>query len=484
MSQGAAQFVRQAPAKRVVFVSYSHDDFQDCRTLVEYLGPASSRLGTDALWVDFEELQGGVAWRKRIDEGLARATVFIVLMSQKYLGSRFCMDDELAPILRKVRQGKALVIPIALHRVELADFAVDDGEGGRLALNELQCLPQGTYEQNGGERLGLVPLSQWRGDRRDAWHAVQSQIEKALNSHQRSSLKVLPAAQAVSGQLVQDSPVLHATRPSARRLEIPYLCNRGSQSMRLDRVAKTWEAQACRRPLVVVTEAISEDRPDKWTQRLGDHEFVQMLTLFDRDGLSFGDPKPFSWPSPDILDADEAQDHLVRAWYLALGGKLRTVDASHLHVAHRERGQPLLLWCDVDLKDTEEAALDHAVRAFGRLTAQWPDALSPGVLVIALNLRHPADADELCRQRAQTLVDALRGAAEGDRLALAYLGSLPPVRQGDLDPWADLPAVQPLLRDADLERLREQLQQPQRMKRFARLCDEWLDPESQTASRR
>lgn len=469
------QFVRQAPQRRLIFVSYCHDDHLDCREFVDYLIPACERLGDAALWVDFAELQGGSAWRQRIAEGLARATVFVVLMSQKYVNSRFCMNDELVPILHKVQRGDAMVIPVALHEVVLADFSVDDGAGGRLELAERQCLPQDVYLQHGRERTGLVPLSKWRGDRRDAWHAVRQQIELALNSGKRAVMESHRQARPPVAKPVAQ-PVAPPTAPpsSSRRLEPAYLCNRDAQSVRLGRMAQAWEQQGCRRPFVVITEAISDDRPDKWTQRLGAHEFAQALPLFDSGELAFGDPRPFSWPLAEVTNVDEASAHLLRSWHQALGGKARLVDEDLLHQAHAQREQPLLLWSDVGLSQTDETALDLAAQAFSALAAGWPDVRPSGLLVVALTLRHAADDSEPCRQRAERLVQALRQAAENGGFVAAHLGALPPVRQGDLDAWAALPAVEPLLQGADLETLREQLHQPQRMKRFASLCDVWL----------
>jgi hypothetical protein len=99
-----------------VFVSYSHGDKEhveaaDKYSLLSYLrGLEKNRF---RFWSD-TLLQGGDDWDARIKDEIDAADIALVLVSQAYLNSRYCVDDEVARFLQARKDRGLVVYPVIL----------------------------------------------------------------------------------------------------------------------------------------------------------------------------------------------------------------------------------------------------------------------------------------------------------------------------------------------------------------------------------
>ncbi len=99
-----------------VFVSYSHGDKEnvdaaDKYSLLSYLrGLEKNRF---RFWSD-TLLQGGDDWDSRITDEIDAADIALVLVSQAYLNSRYCVDDEVARFLQARKNRGLVVYPVVL----------------------------------------------------------------------------------------------------------------------------------------------------------------------------------------------------------------------------------------------------------------------------------------------------------------------------------------------------------------------------------
>jgi TIR domain len=445
---------------RSVFLSYCHADFDDRDAFLKYLEPMCDRMGDAlddwSLWVDARELLAGVRWEPAILAALDAADVYIVLLSQDYRKSDFCMKQELVRILARCDRGEATVIGIALHKVNLLDFAVTLDDGRSLCIEDVQCLPQGVARNGAQPREGLVPLTQWL-EKRDAWHEVQVQLEKAL-------LALRPLA-ATPARVTRRVPAVAQQR--THELKLPYFCDRRQQVRTLRNSLRVLPAaDAQHRPLLLLHEAHDHDSPDAWVTRLAVGELESaMPAVTGRKVLSFGEPRIFSWPDLATSAAEALQDLCD-----ALSHKLvsRLADWPDIHAAQHKRRQPTLWWTEVP-EHVEVGQVEHAAEALGAMLAQWPDRSRGAMLVVVVHVA--ATASDSAKQ---TVVERLGVAARAtERFHLVNLGPLSPVSREDLRPWADDTHVRDHLASLplDLDDLRDKLGSGLPMRAFVQLFD-------------
>lgn len=450
-SGAAGGWVRTGRASRLVFVSYSHADHVACRRFLEFLRPLCDRLG-DQVWVDEERLDGGDLWRDEIGTALGEAQVFIVLMSQKYRASDFCMIDELAPILRRHTSDGVRVIGIALHELTLKDFSVRLDATHSCGLDELQCLPQGVLDEDGVSRRGLKPMSKWTGEA-DAWHQVQVQLEHALSS----------TAGGCRPQLKAAAPPQPVADPD--KLAPPYLCDRHTQCDDLAAVLEEWHGLRCSRPLVILSEGADHDCLPEWVQRMSEFEIRKALPRFEGGDLAF-DPKLPGTPWPEnIRDEVHARRSLIQKFSMELGLNASS-SIEPLHAELCNRMSPTLWWTELFLSYGEGSLL-AGMRGLSGLLSGMPTLTPQRPLVLVLNVVHDSPGS----------VEVLRGVLHEGRVAggfhFADLGRLPPVSRRDLNVWATARHVQPRLPRPSIDTLRDRLTEPKPMREFARLYYDW-----------
>jgi hypothetical protein len=104
--------VNQAPTL-AVFVAYSRKDGEFLEELRSALAvyERSHRL---ELWADVL-VEPGQLWKRDIAGKLARAQIVILLLSNDFLRSSYCMDQELPQALERHRRGECAIVPIVVR---------------------------------------------------------------------------------------------------------------------------------------------------------------------------------------------------------------------------------------------------------------------------------------------------------------------------------------------------------------------------------
>lgn len=97
-----------------IFVSYKHDkdDEKILKELCEFIRPTLSTLGVN-IWTDTQILPG-YFWDKEIKSKLNSADIALTLVSQKYLGSRYIQEEEIATFIRRRVDEGLVIFPIIL----------------------------------------------------------------------------------------------------------------------------------------------------------------------------------------------------------------------------------------------------------------------------------------------------------------------------------------------------------------------------------
>ena len=124
-----------AAARDAVFISYSHDDQEWRRKFTLMLVPLVRNRRLE-LWDDTHILVED-DWRRNIDNGVRRAGVALLLITDSYLASRFIMEEELpALVAHRVRLVPVLVGDCLWDCEPLlasVQWAHDPGRDGALA---------------------------------------------------------------------------------------------------------------------------------------------------------------------------------------------------------------------------------------------------------------------------------------------------------------------------------------------------------------
>jgi hypothetical protein len=450
---------------RRIFVSYSHFDYDASCSLRDILGLIADKSEFDEqlawadkkknipyykaldklceqhkdesitidLWIDRHKLKGGSLWKTEIQAAMEEADTFVILLSTKYATSRFCRDIELRHILKRQHDRNALVIPIALHEIELADFHVKYDRNLRLEVSDVQCLPQGLIDK--AQKLGLKPVSKW-GRQKDAWTQIRIQLEDSLK-------KPVSDKTALSAQALKSVNAVATNLPSTGDCDyLPYLCDRSAQSFSLMQSLKSWANQ--KRPIVVLTEGRLIDSPDGWLDRMHRDELIDHLGLVDTES-TFGRIKKFEWPV-DAASITDAADRFTFEISNRLGLKGLDRNIETVIATQQKSGIPTL-WA-VECLDSESTTESiRALQGLLELLRKWPVAGTNGMLVFALNIVRADDAKP--DQRAQLGAEfekVLRFASQAGHITLAALGSLTELKLSEMTTWAADDRVAPRLK--------------------------------------
>jgi tetratricopeptide (TPR) repeat protein len=96
-----------------VFISYSHEDHELKDRLLEQLGVLQSQ-GLLEIWTD-DQIRTGDRWRDEISGAMDRASIAVLLVSARFLNSRFVGDVEIPRILER-RMGEGMrIIPLVVR---------------------------------------------------------------------------------------------------------------------------------------------------------------------------------------------------------------------------------------------------------------------------------------------------------------------------------------------------------------------------------
>jgi TIR domain len=121
---------------RSVFVSYTRRTEQDraaCQQVLDRLRPLCRSI----------QVAGQRLWDECIQQAMQQASLFVVVISTGYLYSDFCMNKELATMLRRRAIEGVPVFGVLLEGVPPADFVATLADGHPESLGDVQCLPPG-----------------------------------------------------------------------------------------------------------------------------------------------------------------------------------------------------------------------------------------------------------------------------------------------------------------------------------------------------
>lgn len=121
-----------------IFVSYSHADQTQFEEFMTYLAP-SVKQGQFELWTD-RKLRPGDDWHQVIQSEVARGTVGVLLISQRFLNSAYIEQHELPPLLAAAEQRLARVVALHLEPSTVQHLEFDAGEGRKAKLTKWQGL--------------------------------------------------------------------------------------------------------------------------------------------------------------------------------------------------------------------------------------------------------------------------------------------------------------------------------------------------------
>ena len=111
-----------------VFISYSHQDDELRKELVEHLAGLQKHRGLIQPWHD-REIRAGMEWDAQIDIHLKQADIILFLVSSAFIRSDYCKSVELQHALERHHQKTAQVIPIFIRASDWESTRLRDLQG-------------------------------------------------------------------------------------------------------------------------------------------------------------------------------------------------------------------------------------------------------------------------------------------------------------------------------------------------------------------
>ena len=98
-------------AKKEIFISYGRE-----REVSEFVRQLKSDLEASGLsvWLDVEDIPAGSDWHGSIGSALYQCSVIVPVITQKYIGSRYCVNE-----LYTADGDKKLIFPVMFEDVDL-----------------------------------------------------------------------------------------------------------------------------------------------------------------------------------------------------------------------------------------------------------------------------------------------------------------------------------------------------------------------------
>jgi TIR domain len=112
-----------AVVRRQIFISYSHEDDDWRRRLVEALAPVARADEID-VWDD-RHIAAGQDWAARIEEQIDRSNVAVLLVSTRFLASRYIAEFEVPRIVEAAATGRLTIkwVPVSASMWEATELA-------------------------------------------------------------------------------------------------------------------------------------------------------------------------------------------------------------------------------------------------------------------------------------------------------------------------------------------------------------------------
>jgi hypothetical protein len=253
-------------AKPYIFVAYSH---KDAALAEEFLKRflVSARvidITEDDIFFDRTRIQAGDEWSPALDQGLARASFFVFLVSWDSLASGCCMQKELATAAKRAIQ----IVPVILTP---CDWKKQQVPGAQKTLDRFNPLP--VAKDN--EASELLPITKW-AHRDEAWVAVTDALCKKLKS--------MVTLRATIGQA---HPASGAHLEIARKI-LAYRCNQVEATSDFRDGLQQWQQQT----LVVLAKGVYDDDLGGFWSRLEFDYLYSMRKVSCAQAISVALPDP------------------------------------------------------------------------------------------------------------------------------------------------------------------------------------------------
>ena len=147
------------PAKG--FISYAHDDFDLFEEFRTHIRATERRWGT-AFWAD-PAINAGYHWNAEIEQKIAEADLFVLLVSAEFIASDYICDKEIPAIESRCAAVKGLILPVVLRRCAWGYLT-----------SAIQAVPM--------EKGKLKPIVTWHRHN-DGFDCAREQIDSAISHH-------------------------------------------------------------------------------------------------------------------------------------------------------------------------------------------------------------------------------------------------------------------------------------------------------------
>jgi len=95
------------------FISYSHENYDECVRLHTHLKALKAEHGIEFWWDD--RIRAGDHWSEAIAKAIDASDLFILAASPDFIASNYIWNVEL-PAIAARRTSGALILPVVLHR--------------------------------------------------------------------------------------------------------------------------------------------------------------------------------------------------------------------------------------------------------------------------------------------------------------------------------------------------------------------------------
>ena len=177
--QLALEDERGVPA--FVFISYSHEDGKQIRTVLKYLRALGKWV---RVWYD-QELEAGDLWKPEIEDSIVKAHIILLLLSENYVISEPIETWELPAIKKRIEAKTAELVPI------LAKPAILDRKEAFKWLLDHNIRPgpaKPIWGNRGADRDELDKIAREVGDKAEKWsRGVHHENSGAASSNNEPS---------------------------------------------------------------------------------------------------------------------------------------------------------------------------------------------------------------------------------------------------------------------------------------------------------
>lgn len=116
-----------------IFISYSHQDERFLKELLEQVGPTLKGLTDMAVWSD-KDIATGDLWETEIFQAIDSAAAAVLLISSRFLNSRYITEKELPALLPRVEAGELRLFSLHVGKVarDALRVPIDPAEPGSI----------------------------------------------------------------------------------------------------------------------------------------------------------------------------------------------------------------------------------------------------------------------------------------------------------------------------------------------------------------